>query len=238
MKSVRQTQPGETEAYVEVRGGGRWEGRRLHLAWTQKGCSKLCKMEASNWRPTLHLGVKLQWEKKRFFSDFSSLYWRSENREYRKVPWGVVILSYINKIDHWIDCGPLRRHYSRSRQQTLSPDFSCFLSHFLSLHLNHICLSSFQPISLSSLPPIPPPKKSWASLATAVGCLCVPYSIIKIDFLRRDLAAANRKILYTATRYRSETVGRRYSRIKSTSLFSRYKLAQENSLLLNSNHEC
>lgn len=134
--------------------------------------------------------------------------------------------------------GPLRHHYSRSRQQTLSPDFSCFLSHFLSLHLNHICLSSFQPISLSSLPPIPPPKKSWASLATAVGCLCVPYSIIKIDFLRRDLAAANRKIPYTATRYRSETVGRRYSRIKNTSLFSRYKLAQENSLLLNSNHEC
>lgn len=160
MKSVRQTQPGETEAYVEVRGGGRWEGRRLHLAWTQKGCSKLCKMEASNWRPTLHLGVKLQWEKKRFFSDFSSLYWRSENREYRKVPWGVVILSYINKIDHWIDCGPLRHHYSRSRQQTLSlltfPAFFHIFFHFI--WITSVCLLS-SPFLFPVSHPSPPQKR-------------------------------------------------------------------------------
>lgn len=167
MKSVRQTQPGETEAYVEVRGGGRWEGRRSHLAWTQKGCSKLCKMETSNWRPTLHLGVKLQWEKNRFFSDFSSLYWRSENREYRKVPWGVVTLSYINKTDHWIDCGPLRRHYSRSRQQTLSPDLSCFLSHFLSLS-SESHLFVFFPAHFSFQSPThPPPKKELSFISNS-----------------------------------------------------------------------
>lgn len=114
------------------------------------------------------------------------------------------------------------------------PAFFHIFFHFI--WITSVCLLSSPflfPVSHPS-----PPQKSWASLATAVGCLRVPYSIIKIDFLRRDLAAANRKILYTATRYRSETVGRRYSRIKSTSLFSRYKLAQENSLLLNSNHEC
>lgn len=236
MKSVRQTQSGKTEAYVEVRGGGRWEGRRLHLAWTQKGCSKLCKMEKSNWRPTLHLGVKLQWEKRGFSLIFPSCIDGLRTECIVKSPeaswfWAILIKLTTESTTSFYDTTTV---VADNRLSLLTFPAFCHIF-FRFVWITSVCLLS-SPFLFPF--PHPPPQKSWASLATAVGCLRVPYSIIKIDFLRRDLAAANRKILYTATRYRSETVGRRNSRIKSTSLFSRYKLAQENSLLLNSNHEC
>lgn len=220
-----------------LRRAWRWEveadGRAEGYTWCGlDGCPKLCKMETSNCRPTLHLGVKLQWEKRGFLCFFPSRIdgLRTES-----------IVKSLEASWFWAILIKLTTESTTGLYNTtIDSSTKCDdLSDSLSLpdRLNHICLSFFQPISLSILPP-QPPQKSWASLATAVGCLCVPYSIIKIDFLRRDLAAANRKILYTATRYRSETVGSRYSRIKNTSLLSLCKLAQENSLLLNSNREC